>query len=89
MVYKILKGHSCITPEDFFEFNKSQTRKNHNLTLRMYQPRGNIDKFAFIQRSIPEWNMLPSHIVQANSPEHFRVLLDKHLQQNPLPLLAF
>ena len=55
MIYKILNGHSAITPNNFFEFNKTQTRKKHNLTLRTYQPRGNIDKFAFVQRSIPEW----------------------------------
>ena len=89
MIYKILNGHSAITPDNFFEFNKTQTRKKHNLTLRTYQPRGNIDKFAFVQRSIPEWNTLPNVVVQANSTEQFRVLLEKHLQQNPLPSLAF
>ena len=89
MIYKILNGHSAITLNNFFEFNKTQTRKKHNLTLRTYQPRGNIDKFAFVQRSIPEWNTLPNVIVQANSTEQFRVLLEKHLQQNLLPSLAF
>ena len=89
MIYKILNGHSAITPNNFFEFNKTQTRKEHNLTLRTYQPRGNIDKFAFVQRSIPAWNTLPNVIVQANSTEQVRVLLEKHLQQNPLPSLAF
>ena len=59
MIYKILNGHPAITPNNFFEFNKTQTRKKHNLTLRTYQPRGNIDIFAFVQRSIPEWNTLP------------------------------
>ena len=34
MIYKILNGHSAITPNNFFEFNKTQTRKKHNLTLR-------------------------------------------------------
>ena len=28
MIYKILNGHSAITPNNFFEFNKTQTRKN-------------------------------------------------------------
>ena len=45
MIYNILNGHSAITANNFFEFNKTQTRKKHNLTLRTYQPRGNIDKF--------------------------------------------
>ena len=44
----------CHHSKQFFEFNKTQTRKKHNHTLRTYQPRGNIDKFAFVQRSIPE-----------------------------------
>ena len=64
MIYNILNGHSAITPNNFSEFNRTQTRKKHNLTLRTYQPRGNIDKFAFVQRSIPEWNTLPNVIVQ-------------------------
>ena len=89
MIYKILNDQSAITPNNFFELNKTQTRKKHDLTLRTYQPRGNIDKFAFVQRSIPEWNILPNAVVQANSTEQFRVLLEKHLQQNPLPSLAF
>ena len=89
MIYKILNGHSAITPNNFFEFNKMQTRKKNNLTLRTYQPRGNIYKFAFVQRSIPEWHTLPNVIVQANSTEQFRVFLEKHLQQYPLPSLAF
>ena len=55
MIYNILNGHSAITPNNFFEFNRTQTRKKHNLTLRTYQPRGNIDKFASVQRSIPKW----------------------------------
>ena len=80
MIYNILNGHSAITPNNFFEFNRRE--KLHNFTLRTYQPRGNIDKFAFVQRSIPEWNTLPNVIVQANSTEQFRVLLEKHrLQQ--------
>ena len=53
--------------------------------LRIYQPRGNIDKFAFAQRSIPQWNSLPSSIVEIDLMEQFKVLLEKHLQQNPLP----
>ena len=56
MIYKILNGQSAITPNNFFELNKTQMRKKHNLTLRTHQPWGNIDKFAFVQRSIPEWN---------------------------------
>ena len=75
-----------------YPFNSTKRRrvkKNNNLTLRTYQPRGNIDKFAFVQRSIPEWNTLPNAVVQANSTEQFRVLLEKHLQQNLLPSLAF
>ena len=56
MVYKILNGLVAIPPEEFFNRSTSCTRKNHNSTLQTYQSRGNIDKFAFAQRSIPEWN---------------------------------
>ena len=48
MIYNILNGHSAITPNYFFEINRTQTRKKHNLTLRTYQPRGNIDKYIHL-----------------------------------------
>ena len=84
MVYKILNGLVAIPPEEFFNRSTSRTRKNHNLTLLTYQPRGNVDKFAFVQRSIPEWNKLPGSVVHANSLDHFQGLLLKHLSQAPV-----
>ena len=84
MVYKILNGLVAIPPEEFFNRSTSRTRKNHNLTLLTYQPRGNVDKFAFVQRSIPEWNKLPGSVVHANSLDHFQGLLLEHLSQAPV-----
>ena len=42
--------------------------KNITSLFVHYQPRGNIDKYAFVQRSIPEWNTLPNVIVQDFKP---------------------
>ena len=66
-------------PEKFFTRNTTRTHKNHNLTLQTYQPRGNVDKFAFIQRSIPEWNKPPGPVVHSISLDHFQGLLLDHL----------
>ena len=72
--------------------NSTKRRRVKSITslFVQYQPRGrgNIDKFAFVQCSIPEWNTLPNAIVQANSTEQFRVLLEKHLQQNPVAFIG-
>ena len=72
MVYKILNGLVAIPPDEMFTIRMTSTRKKHNLTLQTYQPRGNIDKFAFAQRSILDWNSLPGSVVHSNSLEHFQ-----------------
>ena len=83
MVYRIMNDLVAIHPETFFTINSSKTRKNHDMCFQTYRPRGNIDKFAFAQRSIPEWNKLPSSVVCAGSLDQFKELLNTHFKISP------
>ena len=83
MVYRIVNGLVAIPPDKFFTPNTSITRKKHNMCFQTYRSRGNIDKFAFVQRSVPEWNSLPSSVVNAVSLESFQRLLTNHLENTP------
>ena len=80
MVYRILRDNIAIPKDLFFQLNTyQQTRSSTNLKLTRFQPRGNVDKFAFALRAVPEWNSLPVHIVNAPSVEAFRQRLSSHL----------
>ncbi len=58
----------------FFHPSLSKSRVTHQFKLQRFKPRGTIDKYAFTQRSIPQWNILPAHIVNAKSEDIFRRL---------------
>ena len=84
MIYKILNGHSAITPNNFFEFNKTQMRKKHNLTLRPYQPRGNIDKLHLYNAPFQSGTHYQTLLFKpTRRSSRFRVLLEKHLHSKP------
>ena len=76
MVFRILREEVAIPRDLFFQYNEyQQTRRSTNFKLTRSQPRGNIDKFAFAQRAVPEWNSLPAHVVDAPSVDAFRLRL--------------
>ena len=76
MVFRILRGEVAIPRDLFFQYNEyQQTRRSTSFKLTRSQPRGNIDKFAFAQRAVPEWNSLPAHVVDAPSVDAFRLRL--------------
>ena len=82
-VYKIVTGKVEIPKDYFFKVANTKTRAKHHLKLQTYKPRSDIDKFAFAQRSVPEWNNLPAHIINASSAESFKSLLIKYLKRTP------
>ena len=80
MVYRIMRDEVAIPKDMFFQMNgNQQTRSSTKYKLTRFQPRGNIDKFAFAQRSVPEWNRLPEQIVDAPSLGTFKERLSVYL----------
>lgn len=79
MIRKILNSEVDIPVDAFFEARTTITRKSHSQQLKRYQPRGDIDKFAFAQRTIPEWNALPCDIINSDSSDSFKRLLSTHI----------
>ena len=83
MVYRILRDDVAIPKEQLFQLNSyTRTRSSTNYKLVRIQPRGNIDKFAFAQRAVPEWNSLPAHVVNAPSVNIFRERLSGFLNMH-------
>ena len=78
MCYKIITNKVEINMGNFFTLNNHKTRghlfKLHKNQRATKQPRCQ----SFSIRSINDWNSLPSKVVQAESTNLFKNLLDKH-----------
>ena len=83
MMKKLLGNEVELPAAVFFEHQSKRTRRSHDRQLKRYQPRGDINKHAFAQRSIPEWNSLPRDIVYSDSSVSFKRLLTAHLSGKP------
>jgi len=54
------------------------TRTRNDMKFFHYQPSIDCFKYSFFPRIIPEWNKLPQYIVNADSIESFKELLNGH-----------
>ncbi len=78
MAYRIIRGKVTIPKEYVFTENKSLSRNNNSIKLMHKQTTSDVNKYAFSQRSVPEWNNLPAHLVYADPTETFRKLLAEY-----------
>ncbi len=85
MAYRIIRGEIAIPKDQFFRDHNTITRGNNTCQLQRYQPRGNIDKYAYAQWTVPEWNSLPAHIVNATTTDSFKNLLREYLSAPTAP----
>ena len=83
MMKKILGNEVELPVAVFFEHQSKRTRRSHNRQLKRYQPRGDNDKHAFAQQSIPERYSLPRDIVYSDRSVSFKRLLTAHLRGKP------
>jgi hypothetical protein len=88
MLYKI---HN-----DLVQVNKSvlekpvaRDRRSHNQQFkRLVRHKQQYRLFSFFPRAIREWDELPAHIVEADSPNSFKNRVTSHLNANTLDSLA-
>ena len=71
MLFKIQHGIIDISP-DFVQLNDQRTRGSKRLGLRQLPATNDAYKFSFYPRSISDWNRLPTHITDLQSPQGFR-----------------
>ena len=72
MCFKIVRGYTGLSFDDFFSFSKVTSTRGHPLKLVIPLTKTNHSKFFFSSRVIPIWNSLPSKFVTATSPSHFK-----------------
>ena len=71
-VFKILKGFDDVDSSKFFILADTNLR-GHNLKLFKSRFKTNIGKFAFCNRVVDTWNLLPLDVVSRNTVLNFKV----------------
>jgi hypothetical protein len=74
MYYKIRHQLIAIEPANYYTTGDSITRGNHR--LRQIRAKKDTYQHSFFQRSIREWNRVPSSVVDAGSLDDFKVRLN-------------
>ena len=79
LTYKLLTNRMEIDASQFFQL-RTQTHNTRGHRLKLYVPgvRTNIRKNSFSQRVLEHWNGLPAEVVDAESVNAFKTMLDSH-----------
>ena len=80
LMYKL--SHNLVdvnTEQHLIPNSEMRTRKSHSLKYRIPKVSKDIFKFSFFPRSISEWNLLPSELVNSQSLNEFKSKLDCYL----------
>ena len=76
----ILNGYENIYRNMFFSLKKDRTR-GHKVKLVKDQRILDIRKYSFSQRTVNEWNKLPTDCMTASSVNMFKNKLDTYLRR--------
>ena len=80
-VFKILTGRLNVDKSKFFEMQLNTNTRGHSLKIFKQHARTFVKRQSFVSRTISDWNMLPSHVVEATNVNMFKNELDRHWSQ--------
>ena len=80
-VFKIMSGRLNIQKNRFFEMQLNTNTRGHSLKIFKQHARTFVKQQSFASRIINDWNMLPSHVVEATNVDAFKNALAKHWSQ--------
>ena len=66
-----------INPEIYLKKSKISSRSKHKQRLSQFSTTIDTFKYFFIPRTIPVWNNLPAHVIEAPSLNSFKKELSK------------
>ena len=76
MLYKIVHGKVAITAADFgLEPADRHTRASHCHKFKHKTATGDLLKYSFVNRTVPDWNPLPACVAEAESLDSFKAQL--------------
>lgn len=77
--YKIMTGKERVDQSQFFQLARNEySLRGHSLKVQKERSRLDIRRFSFSQRVVNNWNRLPQQVVNAESINQFKNLLDRH-----------
>ena len=80
-VFKILTGRLNVDKSKFFEMQLNTNTRGHSLKIFKQHARIFVKRQSFASRTINDWNMLPSHVVEATNANMFKNELDRQWSQ--------
>ena len=84
MLYKITNNQIDINKHEYLDHaNTYRTRNTHNHKYHTLSASSDAYKHSFFPKTIIDWNSLPEHIVNANTPDTFKKLTLTHLRSQP------
>ena len=77
-VFKIMTGRLNVDRSKFFEMQLNNNTHGHSLKIFKQHARTFVKRWSFASRTVNDWNMLPSHVVEATNVNMFKNALDRH-----------
>ena len=72
-IYEVINSEVAISPDMLgLEDSDTRTRAKHRFKLKTKKGRTDELKHSFVNRSIPEWNLLPATVAEAASLHIFK-----------------
>ena len=77
-LYKILQGSTIHPAADLLKPASTRTRSHHDQKLCHLTSNTTPYKQSFLPRTVPDWNILPQHVVSSKTVEIFRSRLSEN-----------
>ena len=78
LLYKILNNYYSSDFSALYTYSNTTTTRGHQFKLFKYRSRLNCRSNYFFNRLINDWNNLPAFVVNANSVNSFKSLIDNY-----------
>jgi len=79
LLYKIINNYFNSDFSTLYTYSNTTVTRGHQFKLFKHHSRLNFRSKYFFNRLINDWNALPAFVVNANSVNSFKSLLDNHL----------
>ena len=77
-VFKIMTGILNVDRRKFFEMQLNNNARGHSLKIFKQHTKTFVKRWPFASRTVNDWNMLPSHVVEATNVNRFKHALDRN-----------
>ena len=81
-VYKMFNGLDDLNIEDYFDLDKNDRTRGHNLKIKKKSFKLDLRKNFFSLRVVDQWNNLPADVINSPTLNTFKRRLDKFMDHS-------